>query len=628
MVNKSQNILYWSIAISILAVVSFIFIFAISTINQSVEFSNPSYPLTSSLLGGSGFSSVLTPIGNGITSSQATISNTTWIAFDGVNDMVHINDSLIYSNPFTVSFWINKTNNVDSTAGYIVCKATSTNAQRTFQFHTNSGNDIWFLVSHDGTTTNITTSQANNLLVNNTWYNVVGQWNGTSTKLYLNGLLIDSDVNASGNNIVFDGDGTANLTFGNCQSNSGFYNGSLDEVQTFNRVLTTSEINDLYLSGRSLSIPLNKTTGYFDDFSSYVVGFDTVQPNWVPQYTARVNITTDGWMQLNYLDGNNSDRDLHVTLNRSEISRGIQNLSIKFNYKVIDCNSTFRVIEGISPIGASGYLYYADGDNFISFESKVNGTDSTCGSGNALFNMYKRVGGTTVALLNNQAFTFNISDTYNISVNFTKINTTNFNYSVVVSNTSFYVIGNFSTNITVGDVKEGDAFLLENAGAVTQFDNVNVTRPYYFSPSWAFWRLNENTGTTIYDFNSLEVIGSDSGASFVTDGVNVSLIANTDYTLDSTTGLFTLLNNNLAYNLLGLSWTYFIQASSNSDLNNFESNSSRGFLNLSQTFPIIGTILGIAILLIILISAVIYFITKLSLSPNGSHLQKSNLNFG
>ena len=53
----------------------------------------------------------LSPIGEGVTTSSASVYNQTWLEFDGVDDIVHIDESTNFSNPFSVAFWINSNSN-------------------------------------------------------------------------------------------------------------------------------------------------------------------------------------------------------------------------------------------------------------------------------------------------------------------------------------------------------------------------------------------------------------------------------------------------------------------------------------------------------------------------------------
>ena len=142
------------------------------------------------------------------------------------------------------------------------------------------------------------------LLLNN-WYHVVGVWDGSSHKLYLNGLLDGQISNSSGISNMPSPSyfclGTG-IVGGNSSVNpSGAY-GSLDDIAIYNRALTPQEITALYTSTLpcSLSIssqPTNQssTTG---SNASFNVGV-TTDCNTPTTYHWQTN-TGFGWQTLQH----------------------------------------------------------------------------------------------------------------------------------------------------------------------------------------------------------------------------------------------------------------------------------------------------------------------------------------
>ena len=82
----------------------------------------------------------------------------------------------------------------------------------------------------------------------NRWQHVVATWDGSqdgsNIHLYVDGVPVDgSAVDGSGS--AFDDSGTP-LTVGNRAGDlARGFNGGIDEVQVYNRVLTASEIHSL-----------------------------------------------------------------------------------------------------------------------------------------------------------------------------------------------------------------------------------------------------------------------------------------------------------------------------------------------------------------------------------------------
>jgi hypothetical protein len=86
------------------------------------------------------------------------------------------------------------------------------------------------------------------------WYFIVATISGTSKKLYINGVLDNSNTGtAIGTNNV-------ELTIGSKKNSGGSYfepfTGSMDEIRVYNRALSASEVWQLYLmSGGPVFIP-------------------------------------------------------------------------------------------------------------------------------------------------------------------------------------------------------------------------------------------------------------------------------------------------------------------------------------------------------------------------------------
>jgi len=69
-----------------------------------------------------------------------------------------------------------------------------------------------------------------------TWYNAVATFNGTTRQIWVNGVSVGSDTPTSHNVTT-----TSNLTIGRT-NNTEYFDGSIGEVQIFNRALTSNEI--------------------------------------------------------------------------------------------------------------------------------------------------------------------------------------------------------------------------------------------------------------------------------------------------------------------------------------------------------------------------------------------------
>ncbi len=176
--------------------------------------------------------------GNGNT---GTINGATWatgkylnaLSFDGTNDWVDVGSPTITDDlgPKTITMWINP----NTLTGYLISKRDSS-CQGYWRLDSSPG---WFK-KFTGTTPDTATS---NILPINTWTHIAVTWDGTITpaKIYLNGVEASYTTQITGSGTP-QSDATCNLRIGTRDGTSTFFNGLIDEVRIYNRVLSLSEI--------------------------------------------------------------------------------------------------------------------------------------------------------------------------------------------------------------------------------------------------------------------------------------------------------------------------------------------------------------------------------------------------
>lgn len=161
------------------------------------------------------------------------------LSFDGVDDYISILDSnsLDVGNALTLSAWI-KTGNIGQRQTIIG----HNNEANTFQLEIGNSpgtvavivNGIWIAYTSSSVLTN-----------NDTWYHVVYTRNGTGAgthAIYVNGASKSLQTDAS-NNFT---NPTVPIEIGRRASNSQQFNGTIDELQIYNRALTADEIKESY----------------------------------------------------------------------------------------------------------------------------------------------------------------------------------------------------------------------------------------------------------------------------------------------------------------------------------------------------------------------------------------------
>ena len=182
-------------------------------------------------LSGRGNTGTLT---NGPTYSSA---NSGSIVFDGSNDYAPIGTSAFPfgSSPGTLSGWV-KTNTISGSWGWIISYGSYTNSQARFIGINNS--TYYF----GGIADDITASG----VPLNTWFNMVGVYDGTNASMYVNGSLVSGPTAKTWNTVA------NNSQIGRQVNSTEYWNGNIAQVSIYNRALSAVEISQNFnaLRGR------------------------------------------------------------------------------------------------------------------------------------------------------------------------------------------------------------------------------------------------------------------------------------------------------------------------------------------------------------------------------------------
>jgi hypothetical protein len=179
-------------------------------------------------LSGNGSNGTLT---NGPTFDSANGGS---ISFDGVNDDV-VGSTIDVTGQITVSAWINHNSITSGYKRYLmlsdetaVIRQDTTAGQ--LQFYIRTSGTLRFL-------------QVSNQLVANTWYYIVGTWNGTNMRFYRNAIQIASS-NPGGTMA------SAQRTY-RVSADSESMNGRIALASVYNRGLTAAEVLQNFNATRS-----------------------------------------------------------------------------------------------------------------------------------------------------------------------------------------------------------------------------------------------------------------------------------------------------------------------------------------------------------------------------------------
>ena len=189
--------------------------------------------------------------------NNGIISGATWttgavgagLKFSGSGQAVSVvdNSTLKPTTAITTEAWFNTTDKT-TTSQRILSKTEGSGYQ--LSINENSAcpsNTLCFLVNINGTYYSATYASSN--LSNNTWYHVAGLYDGSTVKLFLNGLNIGTTTTIS-NTIT---QAAYNLCIGSetdgGSCTSGFFKGKIDHVKIYNYARTPAQIAYGYNKG-------------------------------------------------------------------------------------------------------------------------------------------------------------------------------------------------------------------------------------------------------------------------------------------------------------------------------------------------------------------------------------------
>lgn len=204
--------------------------------------------------------------------SHGTLTNmasTSWVAsggkgalnFDGVDDYVA---TPVNSQSFLfISAWVNFTSSGSIRQIYTADNAGS---NRRWQFRWN-GTGIQLIVfrSSDGSNSNAVFTSAVN---SGTWRHVAGSWDGQTIVVFVDGI---SRASQSFSGVPIGVGTNSDARIGGDAIASNYFSGQIDDVRVYNRVLTASEVLQMYIRGRGFGLApeRNRRRGSTAGFKAY-----------------------------------------------------------------------------------------------------------------------------------------------------------------------------------------------------------------------------------------------------------------------------------------------------------------------------------------------------------------------
>jgi len=303
--------------------------------------------------------------------NNGTISEATWqdesiclsgkcLQFDGTDDYVSIanDDEISGLAEITVEAWINpKTSGV--WRGIIGSEGTGA-----YHFQIQTGNLLQFYVYGPGDDAFSTTSFSGSNL--NKWFHVVGTYDGSTIKVYVNGVEEGSQGGLSG-----DIASSSDIRIGRASSVSRTFNGFMDDVKIYPYARTATQIKSDYASRGSVK-GTSASFGNEDPFASLsqgLVGYWKMDETATPSLDSSGNGKSGTWTNSPTLStgkfGNSltyNDNDSYVNLaSHTPSSFSTEDFTISAWVKQSSSNQLKKVIFKGNPYCdgcTSGYVIY------------------------------------------------------------------------------------------------------------------------------------------------------------------------------------------------------------------------------------------------------------------------------
>ena len=164
--------------------------------------------------------------------------------FDGVDDFVEIplDPSLDITEEITLSAWVNPSATGQSQATRFISKRTTPGGSDVYAigFWTSSLNPFFRITSGDIETNRIAT----NTIPLNTWSHIIGTYDGTTMRLYINGV---EDTSVSKTGLIDLSTIEVHLGDRKGEALNRRFNGTMDDVRIYNIALNATEVMDLYI---------------------------------------------------------------------------------------------------------------------------------------------------------------------------------------------------------------------------------------------------------------------------------------------------------------------------------------------------------------------------------------------
>jgi len=489
----------------------------------------------------------LSPVEEGISSSSAQTYNQTWLDFDGVNDYVNGSDIGLAGQNISIIQGFKWLGNSTTTGKILeLCnKDLSLYKQNIVSF---------LKITYSNSTKTIDSSTNYGEINNGLWTQSSVIYNGTSISIYQNTSLLGLRADIINNLNV-----TSNCYIGSNTHNFGSANISIDNYRIFNKSITQGTINYFYNS----SIQGNNLGNGIPIYMLHVIR--TIDQDLSEDYYWNISWFNDtvNYLYLNGYESITYQDYIDWVDGKKLINKKSFIFSFDDNHKSV-YTYAYPIMQNKGYIGSISVISNNVGDetyhmNWTNInELKDNGWEIVSHSINTT-DMINLGSEDLIRFALNQS-RYNIYSNTSILPNVFVYPQSSTNSSINLLCLEYYdscIYQTSETSLPEYNFKKGNYSLGINRINIKNTTNVfQATETDVYDKLLKELLFNENSGTIAYDSSGNGNNGTISGASWNNDGILVNLINGVDYTINTATGLFTIINNDYLYSWIIKSWSY------------------------------------------------------------------------
>lgn len=147
----------------------------------------------------------------------------------------------------TVATWVNLSQLPASGQNYIPVGKDSSDQSYRITIGSNGKGDFVVKTTNNAWYSAGTAASFTTVLALNTWYHIVGTYDGTTVRVYVNGALQGSGSQSISGSI-FNSPSAVRFGYESDAAGIDYMKGKVDEVQIYNRALSSTDVMNLYSS--------------------------------------------------------------------------------------------------------------------------------------------------------------------------------------------------------------------------------------------------------------------------------------------------------------------------------------------------------------------------------------------